>query len=99
MLPPLLGQNFGYAWSKSNRTKHLSKENKFQGEENEVLVDFAKKYSEENKVDYLIFGHRHIELNLSLPSGSQMLILGDFVKLFTYAAFDGEALWMESFEA
>lgn len=98
LLPPEIGQNFGYAWSESNRKKIMYLDNKFQGEENETLVAFAKKYSELHDVDYLIFGHRHIELNLELKNKSRVVILGDFIGIFSYGVFDGENLWLESDE-
>lgn len=98
LLPPEIGQNFGYAWSESNRKKIMHLDNKFQGEENETLVAFAKKYSENLEVDYMIFGHRHIELNLELKNKSRVVILGDFIGIFSYGVFDGENLWLETDE-
>lgn len=95
LVPPQLGQNFGYAWSKSNREKILHIENKYQGEDNEVIVKFAKQYIENHEVDFLVFGHRHIELDLELKNGSRVVILGDFISIFSYAVFDGENFSLE----
>ncbi|MHB9055361.1 MAG: UDP-2,3-diacylglucosamine diphosphatase [Paludibacteraceae bacterium] len=97
LLPPRIGQNFGYAWSKSNREKILHLENKYQGEGNENLVVFAKKYVETHDVDFLLFGHRHIELSLELKNKSQVVILGDFIGIFSYGTFDGENFSLESY--
>ncbi|MEI7504873.1 MAG: UDP-2,3-diacylglucosamine diphosphatase, partial [Paludibacter sp.] len=83
-IPAELGQKFGYSWSKSNRMKILHIENKFQGEANENLVVFAKKYVETHNVDFLIFGHRHIALDLQLKDQKRVIILGDFVGIFSY---------------
>ncbi len=96
--PPLLGQNFGYTWSKNNRKKYIDLDNHFLGEENEAMVRFAKAYSEKNRVDFMVFGHRHIELNLQLSNKTQLVILGDFIGIFSYAVFDGENIWLENFE-
>ena len=96
LVPPRLGQEFGYRWSKSNREKILHIENKFLGEENENLVVFAKKYVEEhNDIDFLIFGHRHIALDLEIKKNKRIIILGDFVSAFTYGVFDGEHFQLE----
>ena len=46
----------------------------------------------------LIVGHRHIELDLVLPSNSRVVILGDWITQFTYAVFDGERLFVENYE-
>ncbi len=98
LLPPQIGQEFGFRWSKSNREIISGTENKFLGEDKEHLVVFAKKYSETHSIDYFIFGHRHILLNLQLPNKSQVVILGDFISIFSYAVFDGENLNIEIFE-
>lgn len=97
LLPPQIGQNFGYAWSASNRKNIMHLDNKFQGEDKETLVIFAKKYAEEHEVDFMVFGHRHVELNLELKNKSRVVILGDFIGIFSYGVFDGENFWLESF--
>lgn len=97
LLPPQIGQNFGYAWSKSNRKKILHLENKYEGEENEFLVKYAKKYTAIHQVDYLVFGHRHIELNLQITPKATVIILGDFVGIFSYGVFDGKNFFLENF--
>lgn len=97
LIPPRIGQNFGYAWSKSNREKILNIENKFLGEENEHLVIYAKKYVENHDIDFMLFGHRHVELDLELKNKSRVIILGDFIGIFSYGVFDGENFRLEHF--
>jgi UDP-2,3-diacylglucosamine hydrolase len=97
-LPPRVGQRFGYNWSKKNREKILHIENKFQGEKNEWLVVFAKKYIETHDVDFLIFGHRHIALDLMLKEKKRVIILGDFISIFSYGVFDGDNFVLKNFE-
>ncbi|HJV78627.1 MAG TPA: hypothetical protein VJ602_09605, partial [Paludibacter sp.] len=95
LVPPQLGQGFGYDWSKRNREKIMHIDNKFQGEQNEFLVVFAKKYVETHDVDFLIFGHRHVALDLQLKDQKRVVILGDFVSIFSYGVFDGENFRLE----
>ncbi len=96
LIPPELGQAFGYGWSKRNREKILHIENKFKGEQNENLVIYAKKYIEENQdVDFMVFGHRHIALDLQLKNKKRVVILGDFVSIFSFGVFDGENFHLE----
>ncbi|HEY5589947.1 MAG TPA: UDP-2,3-diacylglucosamine diphosphatase [Paludibacter sp.] len=97
-VPPQLGQAFGYNWSKRNREKIMHLESKFKGEENENLVVFAKKYGETHDVDFMIFGHRHIALDLQLKNEKRVIILGDFVGIFSYGVFDGENFRLEFFD-
>lgn len=96
--PPRLGLAFGNQWSKSNRKKDIERNYGYQGEENEILVRFAKKHSETNKVDYFIFGHRHILLDLQLANKSRMMIIGDWLSHFSYAVWDGKKLQLNQFE-
>jgi UDP-2,3-diacylglucosamine hydrolase len=63
------------------------------GEDKEYLVLYAKSYIQTHPdIDYLIFGHRHILLDLILSKKSRMLIIGDWLQYFSYAVFDGEEL-------
>jgi UDP-2,3-diacylglucosamine hydrolase len=98
LLPPQLGQGFGYNWSKKNRLKIIHIENKYLGEENENLVVFSKKYVLTHDVDFLIFGHRHIALDLQLKDRQRVIILGDFVGIFSYGKFNGENFSLEFVE-
>ncbi len=58
---------------------------------------FAKEYIKEHDVEYLIFGHRHILLDLMLTHNNRMVILGDWIKHFSYATFDGNNLFIDLF--
>lgn len=55
--------------------------------ERRILAEVPKKEPGE-KVDYYVFGHRHIELTFMLPSRACVYILGDFFKQYTYAQMD-----------
>lgn len=93
------GQRFGYHWSMQNRLKHQDYDGKYKGELNENLIQFSKKYAEEHPdIDFYIFGHRHIVLDLMLKNKSRTIILGDFLSAFSYGVFDGENFSLEYFE-
>ena len=93
-LHPDFGIAFGLQWAKHSRIKHdLNGEPAYMGEDKEHLVLFAKQYvSTHPDIDYFIFGHRHIELDLVLPSNSRVVILGDWITQFTYAGFRFQVL-------
>ncbi len=97
LLPPAIGNAFGYTWAKHSREKELMRPIGYKGEKNEELVQFAKESSKVRRlegekaaeqINYFIFGHRHIELDLELNGGARVLILGDTFKLWTYAQMD-----------
>lgn len=96
---PWWGLTLGLNWAKKSRQKREDgKEEPFMGEDKEYLVQFTKNYMAMHKdIDYYIYGHRHIELDLSLSGKVRMLILGDWIWQFTYAVFDGEHLFLEQY--
>lgn len=96
---PRWGMEIGLTWSKHSRLKHEAEEPpQYMGEDKEYLVLFAKDYLRTHpNVNYFLFGHRHIELDLMLSHTTRLFILGDWITQFNYAVFDGERLWMENY--
>lgn len=89
----------GMSWAKHSRLKRADgKEPPYMGEDRECLVRFAKGYMQtHSNIDYFMFGHRHIELDISLSKKTRMMILGDWISQFTYAVFDGEHMFLEEY--
>ena len=89
----------GLTWAKHSRLKRADgKETPYLGEDKEYLVQFTHEYMKTHAdVDYFIYGHRHIELDLTLSRKARMLVLGDWIWQFTYAVFDGEHMFMEQY--
>ncbi|MBO4250664.1 MAG: UDP-2,3-diacylglucosamine diphosphatase [Paludibacteraceae bacterium] len=88
-LPPQWGNKIGYEWAKRSRLKEIEHPCPYKGEKKEELVLFAKEQEKQhNHRDYYIFGHRHIELDLQIASGSRVVILGDCFRQWTYAKLD-----------
>ena len=50
-------------------------------------------------VDYFIFGHRHYAIDLKINHKSRYINLGDWIRLNTYAVFDGTDLQLLTWEA
>ena len=71
---------------------------KYQGEDAEYMVVFAKEYLKTHPdINFFIFGHRHIMLDLMLSRTSRILIAGDWMQFFSYIVWDGENLYMDEF--
>ncbi|MBQ7448682.1 MAG: UDP-2,3-diacylglucosamine diphosphatase [Paludibacteraceae bacterium] len=87
-VPPCLGDKLGYTWAKHSRLKEMDGSMPYKGENREELVLFAKEMEKNDHHDFYIFGHRHIDLELQLKTGAEVIILGDYFKLFTYAQMD-----------
>jgi UDP-2,3-diacylglucosamine hydrolase len=68
------------------------------GENEEPLVLYTKDYLKTHPdINFFIYGHRHIMLDLMLSRTSRVLIVGDWINEFSYAVFDGENMFLEQF--
>ena len=96
---PRWGMALGLNWAKHSRMKRIDgKEEPYMGENREFLVRYTKEYIKTHtNIDYFLYGHRHIELDLMLNKKSRMMILGDWIWQFTYAVFDGEHMFLEQY--
>lgn len=90
-LHPRWAFGLGYSWSKNSRLANGgdSTPYTFQGE-NEPIYRYASEYPE--KVDYFIFGHFHTPVDMPLPDGGRLCILGDWLRGCEYGVFDGQEL-------
>jgi len=97
---PRIAMTFGLELAKLSRQKHDREggDPPYMGEKKEHLVIYAKDYLKEHPyVNFFVFGHRHIALDLMLSRECRVMILGDWVTQFTYAVFDGENMFLESY--
>lgn len=91
---------FALRWSFGSRRKGLKKDEEaaYRGEGSEYLVAFAKRYLQAHPdINFFIFGHRHIMLDLMLSRTCRLLIAGDWMQHFSYIVWDGESLSLEQF--
>lgn len=89
---------FALSWSNSSR-KGDDEYPEYKGEENEFLEIFANDYLKSHKVDYFVFGHRHIMLDKKLKGGATLVVLGDWLHYCSYAVWDGNNLALKSFQS
>ena len=83
----------------SGKSRDMTAVPEFLGEEKEWLVQYCKRKLETEHIDYFVFGHRHLPIDLTLPNGTSRYInLGDWLNHYTYGVFDGEEFRLERFE-
>ncbi len=97
-----LHPNFGI-WladtsSKKSRAKTGNDDAKFLGEDKEWLVLYCKEILEKQHVDYFVFGHRHLPLNIKLNDNSTYINTGDWLKYFTYLEMSTESVELKTWE-
>ena len=100
-LHPNLGIGLARRWSKKSRISNGNDE-LFEGEDKEWLAVYVDEYlkksktSQEDVIDYFIFGHRHLPLSIPIQD-SLYINLGEWMNYDTYAVFDGEKLELKTF--
>jgi UDP-2,3-diacylglucosamine hydrolase len=93
-LHPSICMGFGHKWSLSSRLgKGITKD--FLGEEKEDLIRYSRSILKNEKIDYFIFGHRHLEMTYNFQ-GAEIIFLGDWIKNGSYAEWDGNNLTLRS---
>ncbi len=98
-LHPNFGIGLANYFSRKSRMANAEADEKFQGENEEWLIQFCKEYLLKNTpVDYFIFGHRHLPLDIPLDKGARYINLGEWVKYNSYAVFDGKNVELKYFE-
>ena len=45
-----------------------------------------------------MFGHRHLAVDYRLNEASRYINLGDWIRFYTYAVFDGESLELKRYK-
>lgn len=97
IIHPNIGISIAEYWSKKSRISNGVKDDKNLGNK-EFLVQFCKNKLKEKEVDFFIFGHRHLPIEIKLNDQSTYINLGDWVNYKTYAVFDGEIVSLKKFD-
>ena len=98
-LHPDAGIQLANYFSRKSRAKTGNADELFLGEDKEWLILYAKEQAKTMAVDYFIFGHRHYAIDLKINEKSRYINLGDWIRLNTYAVFDGKDLQLLTWEA
>ena len=96
---PDLGMRLAQYLSVKNKLISGDEDKKFLGEDGEWLVHYCKRKLESKHYDYLIFGHRHLPMQIAVGPQSKYINLGDWINHYTYGVFDGETFELKTFEA
>jgi UDP-2,3-diacylglucosamine hydrolase len=98
MLPPVTGMGLANYLSRRSRAQTGDREEIFLGEEKEWLMIYSKSILAKKNIDYFVFGHRHLAIDYRLTDTSRYINLGDWIRYFTYAVFDGEKMELKSYQ-
>jgi len=91
-LHPNFGLWLGDVLSGRSRKKNYENDRKWLGADKEWLVQYCKDELKKQHYDFMIFGHRHLPIDMEVAPGSRYVNLGDWISYYTYATFDGQEL-------
>ncbi len=89
-LHPNLGIGLANYFSRKSREKTGEADAEFLGADKEWLIIYCKEVLLKVHYDFFIFGHRHYPIDFALNERSRYINLGDWIRNFTYASFDGQ---------
>lgn len=98
---PDLAMKLAIYLSTKNKLISGEEDKKFLGEEKEFLVVYSNKKLKTKKIDFFVYGHRHLPMVLDLQQNENQgkyVNLGDWISYFTYAVFDGEKMELKTFK-
>jgi UDP-2,3-diacylglucosamine hydrolase len=90
----------GLANYSSRKSRQSAGEKDFQylGEDREWLIIHSKDVLKTEHFDFFIYGHRHVPVKVNIGGNSLYVNLGDWMKNYTYAVFDGANISLEKFD-
>lgn len=97
-LHPDIGVRLAQHLSVKNKLISGDADVKFLGEDNEWLVQYAKRKLQTKHYNYFVFGHRHLPMQIKVGENSEYVNLGDWIGYFTYGVFDGDTFELKEFK-
>lgn len=96
-LHPNFALTIAHKWSKSSRLAKMDNEIEFEVNK-EGMYKFAENFLKTEFVDYFIFGHRHRMSDAKIGQNSRFVLLGDWIKNFSYGVLDGEKFELKRYK-
>ena len=98
LIHPSFGLSVANYFSKSSRSYTGKSDEKYLEKENEWLYLFCKDYLNKEHMDYFIFGHRHLPMEIGLKEGAKYLNLGEWINFHTYVTYNGEKAYLSAWK-
>lgn len=95
-LHPNTAVGIAHRWSRSRRKKESYVH--FGGTERENQLLFAKEHAQNHKLDYYIFGHRHIPYIIKLQEGGTIANIGEWLHNYTFLELSEGELILKTYK-
>ncbi|MFW5793421.1 MAG: UDP-2,3-diacylglucosamine diphosphatase [Bacteroidota bacterium] len=96
-LHPGFGSGLAMFFSRRSRLVNGANDEIFLGEDKERLIQYCHYKLKDDNIDYFIFGHRHLPMDIEIKNGSRYINTGDWFNNFSYAVFDGNKVELKYF--
>ncbi len=101
-LHPDMGTAMGNYFSRRSRLAKINyaeTQDQYFEHDKEILFHYAqKKALQHPEIDFFIFGHRHIPLQIPVTDKANLVVLGDWLFHFTYGVFENGVFEVKTFE-
>lgn len=95
---PDIGVSLASYFSRKSRASEKPNERLFKGTENEYLVQYAEGVLLNENIDFFIFGHRHLALDITLSNGvSRYINLAEWFRGRRYVEVDETGVRVKEF--
>lgn len=90
---------FAQGWSKSSRKYDKREKPAFEGEMRENVLLWAEKYVKTHpETDFMVLGHHHVLVDQAMGPKSRIIILGDWIDIFSYGRYHNGNFELKIFE-
>ncbi|WP_303924630.1 UDP-2,3-diacylglucosamine diphosphatase [Draconibacterium sediminis] len=96
-LHPNFAFHIAHKWSASSRLSNADYDEDFMANK-DGMYKFAADFLQTNPIDYFVMGHRHKLVNEKMNEKTRFIILGDWIKAFSYGVFDGENFELKTYK-
>ena len=93
---PNFAFTLAHIWSKSSRKS--GHEAKFSCKEKEILFGYCQEQQKINPIDYYVFGHRHLPLEIKIDKKATYINLGEWISEKTYGVLEKGILKLKSYK-
>lgn len=100
MAHPDIAMKVAIYFSTKNKMISGEEDKEFLGEDKEFLIIYSKEKLKTEKIDFFIYGHRHLPMVLELNNNvnyAKYVNLGDWISYFTYGVFDGNEFELKEY--
>lgn len=95
-LHPNLGIALGKYLSRRSRISQKDRYDAYAGDDKEFITQFCKQH--QAQYNYMIFGHRHLVLDIKIGENCRYINTGEWVNGRHYAVFDGQNLEIKTWQ-